>query len=324
MFAISYDPIDTLARFSEVHGIEYPLLADIGSEVITSLGVLNVTMEQERAAYGRKMEDRHRGVPYPGSFLIDEAGILTGKRFEQSHRIRPTGRTLLSELGESGAPPEVSADASSEGVNLVAWLDTAVVHANQLQNLNVTIELEPDVHLYTQPVPEGFTELTVSLDGPDRLQVEPISLPAGSEFHVEGLPETFFVLEGRIELKVPFFLLSNRDTAGDETVDAPLTLNVSYQACTASACFMPERIEIPLPLQEAPNPGYESADQSVVSPLVFRRIVEKPRTATELLDLVNVALEGTDVSLEVINETIENLAQGGFIHLANDLWERTV
>lgn len=325
VYAISYDPVETLDRFAEVHGITYPLLADVGSSVITRLGVLNVTMEQERAAYGRKMEDRHRGVPYPGTFFLDESGVITGKRFEQSHRIRPTGKTLLRELlGDDGSAPEVSAEAASPGVQVAAWLDTAVVHANQLQDVHVRIDLEPDVHLYTEPVPEGFSKLSVALGGVDRLRADPVSIGQGSEFHVEGLPETFYVVEGRVDLVLPFILLSNRDTAGDAIQDIPLTLAVSYQACTSEACFMPETLELALPLKEAPNPGYESSDHAVVSPLVFRRIVEQPRTDDELLVLVNAALDGAEVSMGVVHDVLDDLNEGDFIHQLEDgTWARS-
>lgn len=121
----------TLARFAQSHGISYPLLSDEGSVVITELGILNVPLEEERAAYDRKVEDRHRGIPYPGSFLLDEEGILVGKRLEQSHRIRPTANTLMRTFfasDESEADGAVS--TGSPGVSVAAWLDTPVISAN--------------------------------------------------------------------------------------------------------------------------------------------------------------------------------------------------
>jgi peroxiredoxin len=56
VFAIGYDPVETLRRFGDVYGITYPLLSDPDSEVITSIGVLNTTIEQER----RRMAARWR------------------------------------------------------------------------------------------------------------------------------------------------------------------------------------------------------------------------------------------------------------------------
>jgi hypothetical protein len=324
VFAVSYDPVDTLARFAATHGITYPLLADVGSSVITELGVLNVTMEQERAAYGRPMEDRHRGVPYPGSFVLDKAGTVVSKRFEQSHRTRPTAKTLLAGLAQSGRPgpePEVSAEASSPGVRVAAWLDTDTVYANQIQDVHIRLELDDGVHLYTEPVPTGFRALRVGLGGDDRLHVEPASLPLGRPFRIQGLAETFHVLADGVDLSIPIFPLSNRDTAGDADRTVALTAEVEYQACTDSECFMPERVVLDLPFRIEPNPGYESADLSALSPLVLRRIVEGPKNEDELLGLVNAALKGVEATGDDVSEALGRLAGKGLIVQSDDgLW----
>jgi hypothetical protein len=317
--------VDTLERFSRVHGISYPLLSDEGSATIIDLGVLNVTVEAERAAYNRPMEDRHRGIPYPGTFFLDEAGVLVDKRFEQSHRIRPTGVTLLKQLlGDDSMEPAVSAEAASPGVRVAAWLDTDVIHANQLQDLHVRIEMDDDIHLYVDPVPAGFNALSIAVSGDDRLRADPAHIAPGRPFAIEGLTERFFVVEGQVETTVPFTLLSNRDTAGDAIRPVAIDVLVSYQACTSTECFMPERTSLRLDLSEHPNPGYETSDATAVSPLALRRIVEQPRSDEELLDLVNAALAGTAVSSEMLAEVLDDLTSGGFIHRSDtDEWTLT-
>ncbi len=319
VFAISYDPVETLARFSQVHGITYPLLSDVGSVVITEVGVLNTTIEQERAAYGRPMEDRHRGIPYPGTFFLDEYGVVIDRRFEQSHRIRPTATTLLKQLlGDDDVSPAVSAEAASPGVRVAAWLDTDVVFANQLQEVVVRFDMDPDVHLYVDPVPEGFTAVAATLAGDERLRPEPVVIGDGHPFEVDGLDESFSVVEGAVETSIPFVLLSNRDTAGDPDRPVELRVNVFYQACTSAACFMPEELTLRLPLIERANPGYETAEAAAISPLAFRRIVEEPRSDDELLRLVNAALEGTSVSADQLAEVLGKLADDDFIARRSD------
>jgi hypothetical protein len=315
VYAISYDPVATLARFAAGHGITYPLLADVGSRVITELGLRNVTIEQERAAYGRTLEERHRGLPYPGTFFLDEAGMVVDKRFEQSHRIRPTGRNLLARLlGDDALEPAVTAAASSPGVEVAAWLDSAVVAANQIQDLHLRLQLDDGVHLYAHPVPDGFRALEVTVGGPAAIRVEPVAPPPGTEFHMAGLAETFFVLEDVIDLRVPFLILSNRDTAGDAAVEVAVEVALEYQACTDLACFVPERIELQLPLRLVPNPGYESTDAAAVEPLVLRRLVEGPRVPGVLLEEVNEALHGVALTPEALEGVLAAMSERGLVH----------
>lgn len=322
---MSYDPVSTLKRFAESHGVTYPLLSDEGSAVITELGILNVTVEEERAAYKRKVEDRHRGIPYPGSFLLDEEGILVGKRLEQSHRIRPTANTLMRTFFDAdGTEPEGVVTTDSPGVQVAAWLDTPIISANQLQEVHIRFLLEPEVHLYTDPVPSGFRSISVSLKGDDSIHAENIPPIEGHEFTIDELPETFHVVEGTIDLAVPFFLLTNRDTAGDRTRHVPLSVEVSYQACTGAECFMPETVTLELELHEEPNPGYETKDIAALAPLVMRRVVESPKNEAELLFLVNAALAGVVVDAAEVRDTLKVLEGRGLVDIdAGDRWFET-
>jgi peroxiredoxin len=94
VFALSYDPVEVLAQFVAKRDITYTLLSDVGSRVIRQLGLLNEHLDEQYAYYGLEVREHHRGVPYPGSFILDEAGVIVEKHFEQGHRIRPTGVTL--------------------------------------------------------------------------------------------------------------------------------------------------------------------------------------------------------------------------------------
>ena len=76
VFAISYDPVAVLTKFAETHGIQYPLLSDEGSQVIRRLGLFNEHVYEHHAVYGIPKRDMFWGVPYPGAFLLDEAGRI--------------------------------------------------------------------------------------------------------------------------------------------------------------------------------------------------------------------------------------------------------
>lgn len=63
--AVSYDSNEVLTDFAKKRKINYPLLSDPDSKVIKSYGVLNA-----------KASGRQAGVPHPGTFLIDQEGII--------------------------------------------------------------------------------------------------------------------------------------------------------------------------------------------------------------------------------------------------------
>ena len=73
LFAISYDSVDVLSTFAKAYGIEYPLLSDIDSQVIRAYGILN---EQVRPG-----DSLLYGIPYPGTYVVDEDGIVLEKFF---------------------------------------------------------------------------------------------------------------------------------------------------------------------------------------------------------------------------------------------------
>lgn len=250
VYAISYDPTEVLARFAEGHGIRFPLLADRGSRVITELGMLNQTIEQDQAAVGKPFGARHQGLPYPGTFLLDEAGYIVAKHFERGHRNRPSGRTLLGSLLGS-LPPDAAGLAQAEfpGGSLAGWVDTTTVQPNQVQDAHVRLRLDPDFHVYTGPVPEGFTALDLRIGGDDRIQTRPPAIPAGRPFRLNGLDEEFRVLEGEVGISRPFLVFSPEADVSAQPAEVPLVLEVVLQTCTTSLCHPPVSIGLEIQLE---------------------------------------------------------------------------
>ncbi len=245
--AISYDPVPVLASFATKHDITYPLLSDEGSAVITRLGLLNHQIRAERAHWGRTMEPRYEGLPFPGTFLLDEDGVITEKLFQRSHRVRPSGSMLLDRLGESrGGVPERAVTATSEGIVAAVWSDEETYFPNQWQRLHVRLIVDDGLHLYVPPVPDGYHALQVSVDGPDELLTNPTELPTGHPLSIEILNETFSVAEGTVDAAVPFYVL-------DGIGDVDISVNVQFQACTDETCFIPQTLSVPLRVPADPS-----------------------------------------------------------------------
>jgi peroxiredoxin len=242
-YAISYDTQDVLATFAEANNITYPLLGDVGSAVIEELGLLNVDIVEERAYWGRDMTERHQRLPYPATFVLDEDGIIVRKFMERSHRNRPTGRMLAEDRGLLA--PDHDADivvsAETDGVAATAWVAAANYFPNQIFRIGVRVGVEDGLHLYVPPTDDGYTVLSVGLDAPEGVYWEPPELPEGRAFTVQGLDDAFSVVDGVIDLAVPVHI---HEDVGDVT----LAVVVRFQACSDTACLIPDEIRLQLPL----------------------------------------------------------------------------
>ncbi len=76
-----------LADFAARQSITYALLSDGGSRLIRQMGILNQEIDESDPVYG---------IPYPGSYLVDEGGLIFEKRFHPDFHVRePMGSLLL-------------------------------------------------------------------------------------------------------------------------------------------------------------------------------------------------------------------------------------
>src|SRR2546425_7612795 len=88
--AISYDPVSVLAEFAARRGISFPLLSDAGSATIKRYGILNTTVLETNPLYG---------YPFPGTFILNRAGVVTSRFFEPTYQERTTISSVLAGLG---------------------------------------------------------------------------------------------------------------------------------------------------------------------------------------------------------------------------------
>ena len=83
LVGISYDDTKVLKTFSDRMKIAFPLLSDTGSKTINAYHIRN------EAARGRA-----QGVPNPGTFILDQEGVIRAKLFLEGFRDRHTIEAL--------------------------------------------------------------------------------------------------------------------------------------------------------------------------------------------------------------------------------------
>jgi peroxiredoxin len=249
-FAISYDSVETLSAFAERNGIEYPLLADDGSNAIRRLGMVDEDLDAHHAAMGGTVRDDQRGVCYPGVFLLDEQGVVKDRRFQRNYRVRESGLSLL-EQALNVSLPDMAPTTTAEGerVRITAHLDSPTYWRYQRLRAVVDVEVAPGYHVYAPPAPSDYVSLGVEVAAEGAEVGEPV-WPAGKPFKLEGLDEELRVYEGSVRVDVPFeFIIQRGEPMGDRTV----TLTVRYQACDAGTCYRPEEASFQLSVKERPS-----------------------------------------------------------------------
>ena len=81
---ISYDDTKALKTFSDRMKIAFPMLSDPGSQTIDAYHIRN------KAARGKA-----EGVPNPGTFILDQQGVIRAKLFLEGYRVRHSAEELI-------------------------------------------------------------------------------------------------------------------------------------------------------------------------------------------------------------------------------------
>ncbi len=247
VFAISYDPIAMLDKFAREHDITYTLLSDEGSAVIRQLGLLNVHVAEQQAFAGRPVEPHHTGIPYPGLFVLDEAGVIVDKQFEQTHQPRPAPDLVLEQIvGADALQAGVSAEARGPHVQAVAWLAAQTYRPMQRLHLHVALDMGPDLHVYASPSAEGLVPLRVEVEPLEGLSVAAARYPKPHLLTAPLIGEPMLVHAGAVRVTIPLQFAANQGVA-------TLKIRVSYQACSNTVCSPPESVDLTLDVQGLDN-----------------------------------------------------------------------
>jgi peroxiredoxin len=233
LVAVSYDSVETLKTFADKHAITFPLLSDQGSKTIAAWGILN------RSATGRAA-----GVPHPGTFIVDERGVIRSRFFEREYQERSTAASVLTRVGLN-AGGEVREIAAAQATFRLSASDSTVAPGQRL-TLRIDVTPGPRMHIYA-PGQQGYIPIALTLDAtPDVRIAHPISYPAPGTYYFAPLKETVKVYEQPFRLLQDVTLaltpaLRKRATAG-ETLR--LSGSLEYQACDDKVCYRPQTLPV--------------------------------------------------------------------------------
>jgi peroxiredoxin len=257
--AISYDSPQVLADFSSRHGIAFPLLSDVGSATIRRYGILNTVVEEalgpggkdpavladlQRYATAGQVSERLRGIPFPGTFMIDRQGRVTSRFFEDYYWERNTVSNTMLRLGADGSAVQAT-QASTEHLDLKAYPSDASVALGTRFSLLLDITPKPGMHVYA-PGATGYKVITLNITPQPYVRTASLRYPLSSLYDFKPLNERVPVYQRPFSLVmevVPEATAEARKALADKT-ELAISGTLEYQACDDSICYNP--VSLPL------------------------------------------------------------------------------
>ena len=257
--AISYDSPEILADFAKRHRITYPLLSDAGSATIRRYGILNTVVEEALGPNGKdpavranlqvfatvnEPTERLRGIPFPGTFMVDRQGRVTSRFFEDYYRERVTTSNLLLRLGASQAPVQAT-QVSTDHLQLRTYpSDTGVALGNRF---SLVFEVTPraGMHVYA-PGASGYRVVSVNIAPQPGVKVYPVSYPASEIYFFAPLKERVPVFQKPFRLLQEVMLdVSPQGQAAFKGKDSiTISGTLEYQACDDRICYNPASLPL--------------------------------------------------------------------------------
>ena len=256
---ISYDSRQILADFSTRNGITFPLLSDVGSATIKRYGILNTVAEEALGPNGQdpavladllryvtvtQASERFRGIPFPGTFVIDPRGRVTSRFFEDYYWERNTVSNIMLRVGTTGTPIQAT-QVSTAHLDLRTYPSDASAALGTRFSLALHITPKPGMHLYA-PGADGYRVVKVDIAPQPNVRIQPVRYPASEIYNFVPLNERVPVFQKPFTLQVevvPEATAEARKAFAGKT-ELVITGTLEYQACDDKICYNPASVPL--------------------------------------------------------------------------------
>jgi hypothetical protein len=239
--AISYDSPAILKDFAVRHNIDFPLLADPNSEIISRFHVLN-----------DQAKGMNKGMAFPGFFFIDTNGIIREKYFAPKYTDRLTANNVVSKLFPE-LSAEVTQNVTAPHLQLtLSQTDPSVIPGGRV-SLIADIELPPDVHVYSPGV-QGYKPIQLTLQGPPGIELQPVVYPNSKVLDLKAIQEHVPVFEGKFRISQDLTVTPSKASDAIRSLFSKektifITGDLKYQACDQAVCYPPTSVPVKWQLQ---------------------------------------------------------------------------
>ena len=259
LVGISYDSQDILDAFSQQHGITFPLLSDIGSATIKRYGILNTVAEEGLGPNGNDPDviarvklyvsanganERQRGIPFPGTFIVDRGGRVKARFFEDSYTVRNTVSNIRVRLKE-GASSVAATRVQSAQLDVVTFpSDSSVAPGNRFSIVAQVIP-HSGVHVYA-PGAANYKVIDLKLLPAQHIRALAPAYPPSEVYFFKPLNERVPTYQKAFTITQQIVLDGSAAARTALAKQTAMTIGgaLSYQACDDRLCYDP--VTLPL------------------------------------------------------------------------------
>ena len=236
MAAISYDSVALLKEFAERKRITYPLLSDPASTIIRAFGILNDNFPPDHPWHG---------VPFPGTYIVNEQGVVLEKYFEEDHRERYTASTILVKRFGQGQDSSWT-EVQTQHLKLRYSSSDSVVRSGNRIVLLLEVDLTPRMHVYAPDVQGSYIPIDWKMSPSQGWMAHPAAFPASRMLHLPAIGETVPVYEGRFRITRDLTIGQDSEVKSLLRDNQHLTVEGSfrYQACDDKVSYPPQTIPL--------------------------------------------------------------------------------
>jgi peroxiredoxin len=259
LVGISYDSQEILAAFSRQHSITFPLLSDVDSETIKRYGILNTVAEEGLGPNGKDPDviaqvklyvsanganERQRGIPFPGTFIVDRSGRVKARFFEDSYTVRNTVSNIRVRLNEPNTSV-VGTRIGSQHLDVVTYpSDAAVAPGNRF---SVVAQITPHngVHVYA-PGAKNYKVIDLKVFPAQYMRTLKPVYPRSEIYFFKPLNERVPTYQKAFTITQDIVLDGQASTRTALAKQTSVTIGgvLTYQACDDRLCY--DQVTLPL------------------------------------------------------------------------------
>jgi peroxiredoxin len=259
LVGISYDSKDILSAFSEQHGITFPLLSDVGSATIKRYGILNTVAEEGLGPNGSDPDvtarvklyvsanganERQRGIPFPGTFIVDRAGHVKARFFEDSYTVRNTVSNIRVRLNDV-ASSVLGTRVASQHLDIVTYASDDMMAPGNRVSLVAQITPHKGVHVYA-PGAANYKVIDLKMLPAPYIRALQPTYPPSEIYYFRPLNERVPTYQKPFTITQEIVLDGSAATRTALNGQTSMTFGgaLMYQACDDRLCYDP--VTLPL------------------------------------------------------------------------------